>query len=111
MGTRRRVTAQKVWRDLIAGRLAVVKLHDEGGRRYLHVQARDTSDARSVLTKRELQVIRYRAYGQGLKLIAFELGVSVPTVARCLASALGKLKLESDMELTAVFGAGMRPRE
>jgi DNA-binding NarL/FixJ family response regulator len=104
------VTAQKVWRDLIAGRLAVLKLHDEEGRRYLHVRARDTSEAGSVLTERELQVIRHRASGQGLKLIAFELGVSVPTVARCLASALGKLQLRSDMELPAVFGAGVRPR-
>lgn len=104
------MTAEKVWRDLIAGRLAVVKLRDENGRRYLHVQVRDTSNPAGALSERELQVIRYRAYGQGLKSIAFELGVSVPTVARCLASALGKLQLRSDMDLPAVFGTGMRLR-
>jgi len=110
VGTRRPLTAEKVWRDLIAGRLAVLKLRDEDGRRYLHVQARDTSEAGAALTERELMVIRYRAYGQGLKLIAFELGVSVPTVARCLASALGKLQLASDMDLPAVFGTSLRLR-
>jgi DNA-binding NarL/FixJ family response regulator len=110
VGTRRPVTAETVWSDLIAGRLAVLKLRDENGRRYLHVQARDTSEAGAALSERELLVIRYRAYAQGLKLIAFELGVSVPTVARCLASALGKLQLRSDMDLPAVFGTGMRLR-
>lgn len=89
----------------------VVKHHDAGGRRYLYVQARAGSkSAGAQLTEREQLVLGYRAHGQSLKRIAFELGVSVPTVARGLASALHKLQLRSEMQLPALFGPGLRPR-
>jgi DNA-binding NarL/FixJ family response regulator len=99
-----------VWRDLIAGRLVVLGHCDEGGRRYVQIRARSKADASMRLTERERAVVGYRAYGQGLKRIAAEIGVSVPTVARCLSSALDKLQLRSDIELPAVFGAGLRLR-
>lgn len=108
-GRRRQPTAEKVWRDLIGGKLIVLERRDENGRRYLHVRQRGKGERASAnLTERELAVIGHRAYGQGLKQIASELGVSVPTVARCLARALDKLKLQSDIELPAVFGPGLR---
>jgi DNA-binding NarL/FixJ family response regulator len=104
--------AEQVWRDIVAGRLLVVRHHDANGRRYLYVRAaaRPPDEARD-LTERERLVIGFRAYGQGLKRIAFELGVSVPTVTRCLARALAKLGLKNDMELPAVFGVGLRDHE
>jgi len=91
----------------------VLRHHDTNGRRYLHVQARSqASTDEAHLTERERFVVGHRAHGQGLKRIAFEVGVSVPTVARCLSRALEKLQLHSDMELPAVFavGAGLRLR-
>jgi DNA-binding NarL/FixJ family response regulator len=108
---RRLPTAAELWRDLTRGKLVVVKHHDVGGRRYLHVQARaDGEAAEAPLTEREQLVLGYRAHGQSLKRIAFELGVSVPTVARSLASALRKLQLRSEMQLPALFGQSLRPR-
>lgn len=96
---------------MIAGKMVVLGHRDENGRRYLHVQPRSKAGAEAAnLTERERAVIGYRAYGQGLKHIALELGVSVPTVARCLSRALEKLQLHSDIELTAVFGPGLRLR-
>jgi DNA-binding CsgD family transcriptional regulator len=109
VGSRRPPTAEKVWRDLVAGKLIVLDHRDENGRRYLRVRARSQADSNGVnLTERERTIIGYRSYGQRLKRIAIELGVSVPTVARCLSSALGKLELESDLELPVVFGVGSR---
>jgi DNA-binding CsgD family transcriptional regulator len=108
---RRVPSAEKVWRDILSGRWIVLRHRDENGRRYLYVQesTREGSAAGN-LTERERLVVSYRAYGQGLKRIAYELGVSVPTVTRCLSKALQKLGLNSDMELPAVFGAGLRNR-
>ena len=89
----------------------VLKHRDENGRRYLYIQAPSAARTQSAdLTERERLVIGYRAYGQGLKRIAFELGVSVPTVARCLSRGLAKMGLSSDMELSAVLGAALRRR-
>jgi DNA-binding NarL/FixJ family response regulator len=103
-------SGEKLWQDIASGRLVVVRHQDENGRRYLHVQApRDRRDA-DALSEREHQVVSHRVDGQGLKRIAAELGVSVPTVTRCLARALRKLGLRSEMDLPAVFGAGLRDR-
>jgi DNA-binding NarL/FixJ family response regulator len=101
-------SAEKVWRDILSGRWIVLRHREENGRRYLYVQASGRAGRAADLTERERLVVSYRAYGQGLKRIAFELGVSVPTVTRCLSKALQKLGLSSDMELPAVFGAGLR---
>jgi DNA-binding NarL/FixJ family response regulator len=104
--------AERLWRDVVAGRLQVLRHQDENGRRYLYVQAAAPKAGKQRdLTERERLVVGYRAYGQGLKRIAFELGVSVPTVTRCLARALGKLGLKNDMQLPALFGVGLRERQ
>lgn len=102
-------SADKLWRDIVAGRLVVLRHQDIEGRRYLYVQpAPRGAGEEHDLTERERLVIGFRASGQGLKRIAFELGVSVPTVTRCLARALEKLGLKNDMQLPAVFGVGLQ---
>ncbi|HVY31315.1 MAG TPA: LuxR C-terminal-related transcriptional regulator [Polyangiaceae bacterium] len=104
--------AERLWREVVAGRLQVLRHQDQNGRRYLYVQAASPKAGKERdLTERERLVVGYRAYGQGLKRIAFELGVSVPTVTRCLARALGKLGLKNDMQLPALFGVGLRERQ
>jgi DNA-binding NarL/FixJ family response regulator len=111
VASKRLPTAAELWRDLTRGKVVVVKHHDAGGRRYLHLRPRAKSEVgEALLSEREQLVLGYRAHGQSLKRIAFELGVSVPTVARSLASALRKLRLRSEMQLPAVFGSGLRPR-
>ena len=108
---RRIPSADALWRDILSGRWVVLRHRDENGRRYLYVQESNRQGgAEADLTERERLVVSYRAYGQGLKRIAYELGVSVPTVTRCLSRALQKLGLSSDMQLPAVFGAGLRNR-
>jgi DNA-binding CsgD family transcriptional regulator len=100
-------SAEKLWRDIVSGRFVVLRHEDVEGRRYLYVQAPAPASGKPQdLTERERLVVGFRACGQGLKRIAFELGVSVPTVTRCLARALDKLGLKNDMQLPAVFGVG-----
>jgi DNA-binding CsgD family transcriptional regulator len=106
-----RTAAKNVWHGIVEGRLVIEKHFDKGGRRHLVVRPAAGDGAERALTERERQVVAYRAYGQTMKRIALELGLSVPTVARTLGSALGKLGLASDVELPAVFGAGLRDGE
>jgi len=100
-----------LWRDVLSGRLTLLRHRYENGRRYLYLQLPSQGQLRGTdLTERERLVVGYRAYGQGLKRIAFELGVSVPTITRCLSRALAKMGLSSDVQLPAVLGAGLRRR-
>ncbi|HEY4105605.1 MAG TPA: LuxR C-terminal-related transcriptional regulator [Polyangiaceae bacterium] len=106
------LTAQQLWRDLIAGRATVSAHRDEGGRRYLTLElaAPGSSNQLELLTERERRAVGFRAFGQTLKFIAHELGVSQPTVARTLANARQKLGLASDLDLPAIFAASPRSK-
>jgi DNA-binding CsgD family transcriptional regulator len=95
----------------VSGTAVIERHEDRGGRRYLYLRAPQVSQgALQALSDRERQVVSYRAYGQSLKRIGLELGLSVPTVGRTLARARSKLGLVSDVELPAVFGAALRAR-
>lgn len=103
--------ARRIWHGVINGELMVERHYNRGGRRFLVVQPmppEGKSDA--ALTAREREVLSYRAYGQSLKRIGAELKLSIPTIQRALSSALKKLGLSSELELAAVFGAGLRKR-
>jgi DNA-binding CsgD family transcriptional regulator len=94
--------ARQLWRELVEGRLAVVRQHDFEGRRYLTLRSLPSTQ-QGRLTERERMAALRRARGQPLKRIALELHVSVPTVARELARARSKLGLSTDLELPALF--------
>jgi DNA-binding CsgD family transcriptional regulator len=105
--------ATRLWRGVATGRVSVKRHYDEGGRRYLvlgEVAANHDRNGAEQLNERERQVVGYRAYGQSVKRIAGELGVSQPTVVRALASARKKLGVASDLDLPAIFAAGLRRR-
>ena len=93
------------WRDLGAGKMAIVDFYDRRGRRYVALRrtARDP-----LVTERQRLVIGYRAYCQTLATIAEELEVSVPTIANELSAALRQLGLDDDTELPRIFGMGLK---
>jgi len=93
------------WRDLGAGKMAIVDFYDRAGRRYLVLRR---TSRHPLVTERQRQVIAYRAYCQTLATIAEELEVSVPTIANELSAGLRQLGLEYDTELPRVFGMGLK---
>jgi DNA-binding CsgD family transcriptional regulator len=93
------------WQAMVSGRWSLVDHFDSDGRRYVLAHRNDPQlpDARG-LTPRERQVIAYAALGHSNKVIAYELGLSTPTVASHLARARAKLALPSAAALRK--GAG-----
>lgn len=97
----------RVWHGVLSGRLRIVDWYDHQGRRYI-VARPNPEGGRGPLAPRELRVLALRAQGSALKVIAFELGVSMSTAARDLSRAMALLGLESTADLAAVLGHGKR---
>jgi DNA-binding CsgD family transcriptional regulator len=88
--------AVALWRALVAGRWSLLDHFDSDGRRFVVAHRNDARvpDNRGLST-REQQVLAHASIGQSNKAIAYELGLSVSTVATHLARARAKLKLPS----------------
>jgi DNA-binding CsgD family transcriptional regulator len=81
-----------LWGGLVAGRWSLVEHFERDGRRYFLAYRNDPAVAKvRALTPRERQVWSYAATGHTNRLIAYNLGLSVPTVAKHLARARGKM--------------------
>jgi DNA-binding NarL/FixJ family response regulator len=99
------VEPTSAWRELSAGRMAILDFYDRGGRRYVLLRR---AGRQALVTERQRLVLGYRAYCQTLATIADELEVSVPTIANELSAGLRRLGLECDTELPRVFGMGLK---
>jgi DNA-binding CsgD family transcriptional regulator len=95
-----------LWRALVEGRWSLVDRFDTGGRRYVvaHVNEMGVPGPRS-LTAQERNVVAMVAQAQPLKIIAYELGLSMSTVSGCLHAAMRKLGIGSRTELIGIFAA------
>jgi DNA-binding CsgD family transcriptional regulator len=97
------------WRALVAGRWSVVDHFDTDGRRYLLARPNEPRGTRMpALAPREAQVVELASRGHALKLIAYELGLSVSTVSSHLRSGMAKLGIRSRSELIYVLAARRR---
>lgn len=99
--------ALALWEALVDGRWSLLDCFDHDGRRYW-VAHRNDPDVPEIspLSEREQQVAAYAALGLPNKLIAYELGLSIATVARDLKSARTKLGADSRVDLVRKLGAG-----
>jgi DNA-binding CsgD family transcriptional regulator len=89
---------------LVEGRWSLVEYFDTDGQRFLVARKNDPeATGPSRLALRERQVLACRARGLSLKLIAYDLGLSIPTISRALQSGMAKLGLSSDEELAPLF--------
>ncbi|MCC6625527.1 MAG: hypothetical protein IT385_30085 [Deltaproteobacteria bacterium] len=88
------------WDALVAGRYSMVDRFERDGRRFVLAYANppDAPDPRG-LTPRERAIAALVARGHALKLVAYELGVSVGTVTSTLSHVLAKLGLRNRTEL------------
>lgn len=98
--------ALELWRALFAGRWSVQEVIDTDGKCFF-VGRRNPPGAIAAhaLTELERFVVSAAALGHGNKLIGYELGVPVSSVARLLSSAQQKLGLDSRAELVRMFTA------
>jgi DNA-binding NarL/FixJ family response regulator len=103
-----RQEAVRLWRDMTSGRIGIKRYHDERGRRFLVLKPRSKAAQVEDLSERERRAMGYRAFGQGFRQIADELGVAVATVMADVARARKGLGLASDLELPAILAAGPR---
>jgi DNA-binding CsgD family transcriptional regulator len=88
------------WQVLFSGRWSLVDHFDRDGKRYFVARRNDPEVAApAALTLRERQVVGFAALGHPNKVIAYELGLSVSTVASHLASASRKLGVSSRQAL------------
>jgi DNA-binding NarL/FixJ family response regulator len=100
-----------LWRALVAGRWSIIDHFDSDGRRYLVARRNQPAPAArglGVLSPRERDVLARAALGHTNKLIAYELGVAVATVASALASAAVKLGVATRAELIRLFHANAK---
>jgi DNA-binding CsgD family transcriptional regulator len=97
--------ALDLWTAMLEGRWSLVDHFDSDGRRFFLAQRNDLRlDAPPALTEMEKQVAAYVAKGHPNKLIGYELGVSVSTIATHLGRALAKLGLQSRADITRIAG-------
>ena len=90
----------ELWHALLSGEWSLIDHFDSGGRRYVIAVRRRTG---SPLTTAERELLSRRARGLPLKVLAGELGVSVPTVSRRLERAREKLGLRGQADLAKIL--------
>lgn len=101
--------ALTAWTALVSGRYSLTDWFDTDGRRFLlAVPNPPRGEPIEGLSARETQVAAYLAVGHPLKYVAYELGLSVATVARDADKAVRKLGLRDRIELSRVLGAVLR---
>jgi DNA-binding CsgD family transcriptional regulator len=102
--------AVEIWTALFEGRWSLIEHFDSDGRRFLLAERNDPKlPPRPLLTERELAVLHYRALGRSIKLIAYELGLSLSTVSGALRSGMKKLRVKSVAELGALLAGPPAP--
>lgn len=93
-----------LWRGLLEGRYTIMERHDglEHVHLVLHLTPPDPQPPRQ-LTEREREVVTYAALGHDNATIAFELGITAPTVATHLSSALQRLNVANRSQLIVLY--------
>lgn len=103
--------ATAMWAALVEAKWSVVDRFDRDGRRYYVAWRNEPRPEAHELTPREAQVAAACGLGHSNKLIAYELGISESTVARCLAAAAKKLGAASRVELVKLAAALVGKRQ
>jgi DNA-binding CsgD family transcriptional regulator len=103
-GTADPETPLRLWRGLVQGQWSLVDRFERDGRRYVvaHPNAVKAPGPRT-MSSHERAVIALAAQGQPLKNIAYDLGLSAPTVSHALKSGMAKMGVASRADLTRVF--------
>jgi DNA-binding CsgD family transcriptional regulator len=101
-------TALNAWRGLVSGRWSLVDHVDTDGQRFLLARENEPNVvAPTSVTPRERAVLSARARALSLKIIAYDLGLSIPAISASLASGMKKLGISCETELVALFAGSV----
>ncbi len=96
--------ALEAWRALVSGRWSLLEQFESDGRHYLVARPNPPKPhALKPLSAREQAAVALAAIGRANKVIAYELGISVGTVATLLQRAKKKLGVRSRAGLIAAY--------
>lgn len=94
------------WQALVAGRWSIVERFESDGRRYLLARANvPGSDPSQGPTPLEQHALLLRAQSVSLKIIGYELGVTVGGASKLVQNGIYKLGLGNELELAALYMA------
>lgn len=102
-----RESANLLWQELVATRWALVDRFESDGRWYL-VARRNERPAVSLIDTIDRLILAQRAGGLSLKVIAYELGLSISAVGRRVRTCMTRLGVENPAELASLFGTRAR---
>lgn len=98
------VEAIELWQALVDGRYSLVEHVDTDGKKmWLAHRNEPATDEPPELTPTERQVVQFAAMEHSNELIAYELGLPEARVAENLACGLGKLGLDSRIQLAQLW--------
>jgi len=103
-----REQANRLWQELVAARLAFVDRFERDGRQYLVARWKEGTAPSSLIDTLDRLILAQRAVGLSLKVIAYEIGLSISAVGRRLQSCMARLGVSNPAELASLFGG--RPR-
>ena len=96
--------ALEAWRARVHGEWSLVDSFDSDNRRFLVARRNPVHQANlPSLSRREREVLGLRARLHGVKLIAYELGVSPATVSRELRTGMRKLGMKRTIDLVSLL--------
>jgi DNA-binding CsgD family transcriptional regulator len=96
--------ALQAWQGLVAGRWSLVDHVDTDGKRFLVARKNDSAAPQLAgVSALECRVLSARARGLPLKLIAYDLGLSMSCVSKHLHAGMHKLGVSHDGELAILF--------
>ena len=99
----------ETWHALWGGRWTLVDSFDKDGKRWLVAKENNASSSSSdSLQPRERDVALGAAAGRSLKLMAYELGLPLGTVASTLSRVMRKLRVRSRAELAMLLAPLLR---
>lgn len=98
--------ALELWTALVEGRWSLVERFESDGRRILVAIRNDpTTQASRALSEKERKVTALLGIGHPQKVIAYELGMSEPSVSQLATRAMQKLGVNTRAELVELQGA------
>ena len=105
--------ALQLWRALVSGRWSIVDVEERDGKRLLLARKNKVEGGQELSTLDELDrdVVWLVAMDHSIKFVAYELGISAPTVRRRLDRAMTTLGIATRRDLVRFFAKRRESKE